>query len=426
MTGLALWGGVECTVCRMGDQVRDQLQLTGHDAAIDDLDTFATLGLEAIRYPVLWERTERRPGQWDWTWADARLARLDRLGIRPIVGLVHHGSGPAWTHLLDPEFARGLATHAGQVARRYPWVRDWTPVNEPLTTARFSALYGHWYPHRQDEASFWTALLIQVEATVLAMKEIRQVTPGARLIQTDDLGLCSGTEPCRSQIAFENDRRWMTWDLLAGRVDRKHPLWSRLVGFGLQGRLQALIEGPCPADVIGINHYLTSDRFLDHRLDRYPPHVHGGNGQLAYADVETVRVLPPLDPAWHERISEALDRYDRPVAVTECHLGGAMSDQLAWLHDCWAAANALRAAGRDVEAVTLWSLAGSVDWDSLLTLDRGHNEAGVFRRLDGQLVDTPLSRLARRLGGSPAARRADKPGWWAHPERVLYPLSRVA
>ena len=426
MTRPALWGGVECTVCRIGDEVRDQLHLTGHDGAIDDLDAFATLGLEAIRYPVLWERTELRPGQWDWAWPDARLARIEALRIRPIVGLVHHGSGPSWTHLLEPDFAIGLATHAGQVARRYPWVRDWTPVNEPLTTARFSALYGHWHPHRRDEASCWQALLIQVEATVLAMAEIRAVTPGARLIQTDDLGLCSGTTPCRPQISFENDRRWMTWDLLAGRVDRHHPLWTRLAAFGLRDRLQALVDRPCPSDVIGINHYLTSDRFLDHRLDRYPPHVHGGNGQLAYADVETVRVLPPVGPTWHERISEALDRYGKPVAVTECHLGGAMTDQLAWLHDCWSAASALKAGGRDVEAVTVWSLAGSVDWDSLLTLDRGHHEAGVFQRLDGQLVDTPLSKLARRLGGHPASLRSHPPGWWANPDRVLYPLSQVA
>ena len=62
------------------------------------------------------------------------------------MGLVHHGSGPAGTDLLDEGFAEGLARFARAVAERFPWVEDWTPVNEPLTTARFSALYGHWYP----------------------------------------------------------------------------------------------------------------------------------------------------------------------------------------------------------------------------------------------------------------------------------------
>ena len=50
------------------------------------------------------------------------------------------------------------------MAERYPWLDDWTPVNEPLTTARFSALYGHWYPHARDEGAFFTALLNQIDA----------------------------------------------------------------------------------------------------------------------------------------------------------------------------------------------------------------------------------------------------------------------
>ena len=45
------------------------------------------------------------------------------------------------------------------VAERYPWVEHYTPVNEPLTTARFSGLYGHWYPHARDDGAFLRALL---------------------------------------------------------------------------------------------------------------------------------------------------------------------------------------------------------------------------------------------------------------------------
>ena len=152
MRPLELWGGHECTVNRVGAAWRDQTVLSGHEDRVEDLDRFAELGLRALRYPVLWERTERAPGVFDWDWPDERLTRLRRLGLRPVVGLLHHGSGPAWTDLLDPGFAEGLAAFAGAVAKRYPWVDDWTPVNEPLTTARFSALYGHWYPHRSRRA----------------------------------------------------------------------------------------------------------------------------------------------------------------------------------------------------------------------------------------------------------------------------------
>jgi dTDP-4-dehydrorhamnose reductase len=68
---LELWAGVECTVNRVGDEYFDQLELNGHAARVEDLALFADLGVSAMRYPVLWERTA--PGgleRADWTWAD--------------------------------------------------------------------------------------------------------------------------------------------------------------------------------------------------------------------------------------------------------------------------------------------------------------------------------------------------------------------
>jgi dTDP-4-dehydrorhamnose reductase len=180
------WGGHECTVNRVGDQFMDQTLRSGHQHRLDDLDLFAGLGVKALRYPVLWERiAPANPQERDWRWTDERLARLQALNIRPIAGLVHHGSGPRYTSLVDPGFSEGLASHARAVAERYPWVTEWTPVNEPLTTARFSALYGHWYPHLRDEASFWLALLNQIDGTRAAMREVRRLNPAARLIQTE-------------------------------------------------------------------------------------------------------------------------------------------------------------------------------------------------------------------------------------------------
>jgi dTDP-4-dehydrorhamnose reductase len=259
---LELWGGHECTVNRTRDGCRDQTVLSGHEVRIDDLERFAQLGCRALRYPVLWERVSpSRPDQRDWGWSDERLARLRELSIRPIVGLVHHGSGPAYTDLLDAGFAAGLAAHAEAVAVRYPWIDDWTPVNEPLTTARFSALYGHWYPHVADEVSFWTALLNQIDGVRLSMKAVRRINPDARLIQTEDLGRTYATPPLREQARFDNLRRWMTWDLLTGRVTADHGLFERLSRFGLADRLRAIADDPCPPDVIGVNHYLTGTAF---------------------------------------------------------------------------------------------------------------------------------------------------------------------
>src|SRR5690349_7631415 len=112
-TPLELWGGIECTVNRVGDCYFDQIERTGHAARVDDLDRFAALGIRTLRYPILWERTAPDGlARADWTWADERMARTLALSIRPIIGLVHHGSGPRHTSLMDPAFADGLAEYA--------------------------------------------------------------------------------------------------------------------------------------------------------------------------------------------------------------------------------------------------------------------------------------------------------------------------
>jgi dTDP-4-dehydrorhamnose reductase len=165
MHNLELWGGHEFTLNRVGDHYFDQTILSGHQDRPEDIDRFAALGLKALRYPLLWERAAAGGGDLDWSWTDDRLARIAELGMRPICGLLHHGSGPPHTNLLDPGFAAAFAAYARAAAERYPWVNEWTPINEPLTTARFSTVYGHWFPHLRDEASFWIALLNQIDAT---------------------------------------------------------------------------------------------------------------------------------------------------------------------------------------------------------------------------------------------------------------------
>jgi dTDP-4-dehydrorhamnose reductase len=429
MQELRLWGGHECTVNRIGDQYKDQTILSGHQDRIEDLDRFAALGLKALRYPVVWERVAPlRPEDRDWRWTDERLGRIRELGMDPIAGLLHHGSGPAYTSLVDDNFTALFADYARAAAERYPWVDAWTPINEPLTTARFSALYGHWYPHARDERSFWIALLNQIEATIAAMREIRAVNPAARLVQTEDLGQTYSTPPLADQAAFENHRRWLTWDLLTGRVTRDHPFWPRLKRFGLTERAKAIADAPCPPDVVGVNHYLTSERFLDHRVERYPDHRIGGNDFVRYADVEAVRVLSPEPMGLEGLMQQAWDRYGLTLAVTETHNGCTREEQMRWTYETWTTALKLRGRGVDVEAVTAWALLGSHDWNSLLTRDDGHYEAGAFDLRGGQVRPTAITAMLTSLGhGGELHPVLDGPGWWRRDVRLEFqPVRRTA
>ncbi|MBC8101147.1 MAG: sugar nucleotide-binding protein [Cytophagales bacterium] len=431
---LMLWGGIECTLNRVRDAFLDQFEVSGHLDRPEDLDLIASLGIRTLRYPVSWERIapDGDLTRANWGWMDERMERLRLLQITPIVGLVHHGSGPRHTSLLDPEFPEKLAEFARTVAARYPWVTDFTPVNEPLTTARFAGLYGHWHPHGTDEATFVRCLLTELKGTVLAMRAIREVTPTARLVQTEDMGKTHSTSSLAYQAEFENERRWVTFDLLCGRVqDDRHRMWGHLLWVGIpEAELRFFAENPCPPDVLGINHYITSERFLDERIHRYPSHTHGDNGRHRYADVEAVRVMQEGPAGVAALLMETSERYGLPIAITEAHLGCTREEQMRWLLDVWKEAHTARDAGADVRAVTVWSLFGAYDWDTLLTEPRGSYESGVFdlRGLEGPR-ETALGGVCRELasGRTPSHPVISTPGWWRRsPWRLNYPAARAA
>jgi dTDP-4-dehydrorhamnose reductase len=408
------WGGVECTINRVNDNYRDQLYDAGHYFRKGDITQIGAIGFKRLRYPLLWELHEPSQGTAiDWSLTAGKLEEICACGMIPIAGLLHHGSGPRWTDLLDDFFPEKLAAYALKVARRFPWLEYYTPVNEPLTTARFSGLYGLWYPHGRDEHSFLKMLFNQVRGTVLAMEAIRTVNPAAKLVQTEDLGKTHSTGILQYQADFENERRWMSYDLLCGKLDNQHPLWAHCRRNGISdAQLRFFLQRPCIPEVMGFNYYVTSERFLDHRLQQYPGLQPGGNGRHEYIDTEAVHAgkMQGLGPL----LREAWERYRVPLAVTECHLHCTREEQIRWLHENWETCCWLNKEGILVKGFTFWALMGAYDWDSLLVRRRYHYEGGCFELTTGKLKPTLLFNMARQLCSTG---QFDHPllanrGWW--------------
>jgi dTDP-4-dehydrorhamnose reductase len=422
---LQLWGGLECTVNRVANAYFSQIDRNGHAHRDCDIARFAALGIAAMRYPILWERTAPDgPATADWAWPDARLAVLRDAGITPIAGLVHHGSGPPHTGLTDPAFATGLAEYAGAVARRYPWLTHYTPVNEPLTTARFSGLYGLWYPHGRSDDTFLRALLIECKAIVLSMEQIRRVNPGALLVQTDDLGKTYSTPALHGVAECYNERRWLAWDLLCGRVGTDYALWPYLTSTGIDpAAILWFRDHPCPPQLIGVNYYVTSERWLDHRAERYPPHFHGQADGKPCADIETARALATPTAGIGPLLEEIWERYRIPLAVTEAHIDANREDQLRWLLEIWEASQQARRNGIDVRAVTVWALLGAFDWNSLVTADNGYYEPGPYDVRSPTPRPTALAGMMRELAAGQALSHPvlRGQGWWRRPGRFLCP-----
>jgi dTDP-4-dehydrorhamnose reductase len=423
-SAVEVWGGIECTVQRIGDKFGNQLERNGHQHRLADLDAIAELGVKKLRYPILWETVAPDGlGNADWSWTDERMERLRQLGIVPIITLLHHGSGPAYTNLLDPAFAEKFTAFAVAVAERYPWLEYFTPVNEPLTTARFSCLYGLWYPHAQDVAKFGKALTNECKATILAMREIRKRIPSAKLVQTEDMGKCHGTELLRYQWEIENERRWASLDLLTGRVDENEYIRKFFTPLAsLKEDLTFFRQNVCPPDIIGINYYITSERFLDEDHEKYPAWAFGTNGKHHYADVDIVRADIHKREGHYRILKETHDRYQLPLALTEVHLGATRDEQMRWFMEAWKASLKLKREGVDVQGITAWSLLGAFDWNTLLTKQDNFYETGAFDVSSGQLRPTALAHLLKSLcnGEEPVHPVLCADGWWKTPGTVNF------
>jgi dTDP-4-dehydrorhamnose reductase len=411
-----VWGGMECTINRVGNKYFDQLEYSGHYERISDLDLVASLGVNMLRYPVIWEKHQmKKDATINWERTSRYLNRLRELGVTPIAGLVHHGSGPEYVNFYDGSFEEGLAVYAKTVAEKFPWLEYYTPVNEPLTTARFCGLYGHWYPHKATDYDFYKVLLSECKATIMAMKAIREVNPNAKLIQTDDLGKCHSTPLLKYQADFENERRWLSYDLLCGQLTPDKVLYKRMVSAGItEAELHYFLENSCPPDVLGFNYYLTSERYLDEDMSKYPECYHGGNYEHSYADVHTALVKLEDETGPYAVIKEAWERFKRPLAITECHLFSPREEQMRWFNDMWVTLNKLKSEGVDIRAITAWALFGLYGWNKLCTQPYGDYEPGVFNLTSGvprpTAMATYLQALTKEQGYSHPVLEAE--GWW--------------
>lgn len=416
-----IWGGIECTINRVKDSFTDQLIHSNHYERTNDIEHFASLGIKALRYPVLWEFHQSNAitkNPWDWTTQQLHIIKNNN--VKPIIGLLHHGSGPRFTNLYDRHFAEQLAEYAYKVASAFPWIENYTPVNEPLTTARFSGLYGFWFPHYTNDFSFVTMLLNQLKATILAMKAIRKVNPNAKLIQTEDLTKIHSTSLLRYQADFENQRRWLTYDILCGKLNSEHPLWKYFISIGItEETLFFFIENKCAPDILGVNYYVTSERYLDEQVEKYSICTHGGNTKHKYADVEAVRVGKVT--GIKKLLQEVWNRYQIPIVITEAHLSCTREEQMRWFKEVWDTSCALCKKNIPIQAVTAWSLLGSFNWNSLLTREDNYYESGVFDIRGQTLRSTALVKLIQSLSTKKAYHHPvlKEKGWWHRNDRFI-------
>ncbi len=133
--------------------------------------------------------------------------------------------------------------------------------------------------------------------------------------------------------------------------------------------------------------------------------------------------IPSEELGFKARLAEVWDRYRHPIAVTEAHHGSTREEQVRWLMEVWRGVQELRQTGHDIRAVTIWSLLGAVDWNSLLVARNGFYEPGAFDIRSGQPRRTAIGKAAEALARTGVFEHPvlDQHGWWRRDGRHYHP-----
>jgi beta-glucosidase/6-phospho-beta-glucosidase/beta-galactosidase len=338
----------------------DELEKTGHyQHWKEDFNLVNGLGIRYLRYGPPYYRAHTGPGKYDWSFSDETFAEMQHLGIIPITDLCHFGV-PDWVGgFQNADWPPRFADYAREFAKRYPWVRYYTPVNEIFIAATFSAQYGWWNECEHSDRAFVNALHNLCKANVLAMHAILEVQPKAIFIQSESSEYFHPDSPASIPKAdIYNEKRFLSLDLTYGYpVDYK--MYEYLLDNGMSRDDYHWFAGNHKKShcVMGNDYYMTNEHLVDSDGKITP------SGEVFGYYVIT-----------HQYFA----RYGLPVMHTETNLADVQNAP-TWLRKEWANVYRLKRDGVPLLGFTWYSLTDQVDWDTALREDNGHvNPLGLY------------------------------------------------
>jgi beta-glucosidase/6-phospho-beta-glucosidase/beta-galactosidase len=337
-----------------GARIRiDEMEKTHHyERWREDFRITKELGIPYLRYGPPLYKTHLGPGKYDWDFADETFHELERLGITPIADLCHFGV-PDWLgDFRNPEFPEFFAEYAVAFARRYPWVKLVTPVNEMYVAAKKSGEQGTWNECEKSDQGFVTAVKHLCRANRLAMESIWKERDGdVTFIQSESSEYYHCEHPDVQHIAdFHNERRFLTLDLNYGRpISAK--MFRYLMEYGMTAEEYDWFADP----------KIRARRIMGNDYYEWNEHMVHADGSISGSAANF---------GYYVITHQYYSRYMLPVMHTETNV---MNPEQApqWLSKEWANVRRLREDGVPMLGFTWYSLTDQVDWDTGLRLNRG-------------------------------------------------------
>ena len=324
----------------------------------DDFTLLQELGIRHLRYGPPYHTSHLGPGKYDWNFTDDTFTELHDRQVKVIVDLCHFGV-PDWVgNFQNEEWPALFAEYARAFAKRFPWARLYTPVNEIFVVALFSAKLGWWNERMTSDRAFVAALKNLCKADVLAMRAILAERPDAIFIQSESTQFIHADGPdCEEAARRHNEMRFLSLDLIYGHhVD--DTMYEYLLDNGMTRAeyrwfMDHQVKNRC---VMGNDYYAT-------------------NESLVHSD-GTTSVSGEIF-GYYPITRQYFERYRLPVMHTETNsLGG--KEAVSWLRKEWANVHRLKQEGVPLLGFTWYSLQDQVDWDTALREDNGRvNPVGL-------------------------------------------------
>jgi beta-glucosidase/6-phospho-beta-glucosidase/beta-galactosidase len=295
--------------------------------------------------------------------------------IIPILDLLHFGL-PDWMgNFQNPDFPILFADYCEAVARRYPWVRYYTPVNEIYVTAKNSGKDGVWNEQLKSDRAFVTALKNCVAASILGTHSIAKHRKDCIIVQSESAEYIHEVKAVQSaEVKLANKQRFISLDLLyAMPPDADALLYLQDSGLSRE-EYDWFMKGEPPGyQILGNDYYGRNE------------HILKPDGQMCPAE----DVM-----GWYQITKEYYERYKKPVMHTETNVleeDGAET----WLWKQWVNVMRMRKDGVPVLGFTWYSLTDQVDWDIGLARKVGTVNASGLYDLDRK--PRPVAAAYRQL-----------------------------
>ncbi len=338
---------------RPGLRALDEYELLGHyQQWREDLALVPPTGATMVRWGIPWYRVEPKPDVFDWSWVDQVLPYIVKdLKLEPILDLMHYGT-PLWLtrSFVDPQYPEAVARYARAVAERYgSLVRYYTPLNEPVINALMCGKRGVWPPNLRGDRGYLAVGVALAKGIVRTVRALKELDPNAIMVHVEAAGLTRAAHEDLEPLAVHHRHRgYLFYDLITGRVDRAHPLFSWLLTNGVSiNSLHEIAAEAVDLDVVGLNFYPEwSTRQITTNV-KGRPHYH----------------LSERDGAgFAELIADFYERYRAPIMITETSARRSLAVKRRWLDASVAAVRQLRQRGVPVIGYTWFPLYTMVDW----------------------------------------------------------------